>query len=511
MKTTLRPFQGHVLDIDPIELSDNVLSQAHNVDMRRGFPSRIRGRRSAYAPPLPVDPYHALNFNLLGFNWWVILGTVNAYALETSNEYNISPAVAFSAISNPHQWSSTLLNGIPVVTNGLDKPHYWNGNSATDFVILPGWPAATSCAFIVAFRFHLFALNITNGGGNFDNMILWSDATQPGAVPTTWAAAPGNEAGSAFLADTAGRCVAGRPLGNQLMIYKPGSFYAIEYAGQQPSNIFIVRPAVRSAGLLSPHCLQTVSDLNGVERHIIVGNDDVLINDGAVARSIADPRIKRALKNSIDETNKLNCFTIWDKTQRELWVCVPESGSQFATKAHIWDGGRDTWVTRDLNSVKYGTTGFVNDTAPSNSWNSDANQWNSDTTIWNEQTLGTMEKVLTFETSAMYEEDVAPNVAVNAIIRRDDLVFQDEIQIKITSRVHVFGSGDGLNSLQIRLGARNNTNEGIVWGSPVSILPGGTPYEVRGRLISIMIFNSTNIEPWTVDRIIIEAEYDGEF
>lgn len=505
MKATLRPFGGHILDIEAAELSNNVLSLAKNVNMRKGFPSRNRGRRSTYNPPLPTDPYHLLNFSLNDFNWWLVFGASNIYALETSNEYDVSFA-GQSAITNPYEWSSTLLNGIPCFTNGKNAPRYWTGDSADDALALPGFPASTTCKFIVAFRFHLFALNIDNPSGTFDNLILWSEATEPGAVPQTWAPAADNEAGSAFLADTEGRAISGHPLGTQLMIYKPASFYAIEYVGQQPDQIFVVRPVVRSTGLLSPHALKTIG-----QQQAVVGNEDVVLTDGLNTRSIADNKIKQFLRSSIDETNAQNVFTIWDKNAKELWVCVPESGNQFANVAHIWDMTRDNWVSKDLFATKYGTTGQVTDTSPSQTWASDSNSWDSDLSAWNETQLGVTEKVVLAESNAMFVEDVPETTLFNAMLQRFDLVFDDPELVKVTNRVHIEGSGTGLTTLQFRLGARDSTSDGIVWGPYAARESDGAPYEVTGKFISIEISNSTSSNPWTVTKITIEAEYDGSF
>jgi hypothetical protein len=506
MKSILRPIGGHILDIEPLELSEQVLSLARNVNMRKGFPSRIRGRRSVYTA-FPTIPYHLLNFNLNGFNWWLLFGASNIFAVETSNSTNVS-IPAQTAITNPYEWSSTLLNGIPVFTNGKDGPHYWTGDTSDDALPLPGFPATTLCKFIVAFRFHLFALDIDSPSGVFNNLILWSNATEPGAVPDSWTPAADNEAGSAFLADTPGRCVAGVPLGTQLMIYKPTSFHAVEYAGQQPDNIFTVRPVVRSTGLISPHCLKTIGASQAV-----VGNEDVVLTDGINIRSIADNRIKQTLRNSIDETNAQNSFTIYDDQARELWVCVPEPGSQFATVAHIWDERRDNWVTRDLNAVKYGTVGYVTDVAASQIWNADAQVWDDDLSIWNEQQAGGLQRVVLAENAALYVEDVPESNLVDAVIQRLDLTFESPEQRKVTSRVTIEGTGAGLSTLFVRLGSRNSTDNssGVQWGAYVQRKAEGNEYEVTGRFISVEVTNNTSAEPWTVTRITIEAEYDGEF
>lgn len=486
MKAILRPMGGHVLDIDSSELSNEVLSLAQNVLMRNGFPSRTPGRRSAYNPPLPTTPYHLQSFYLNGKYWWLMYGASNIYAHEGNNEYDVSIA-AQSAITDPREWSSTLLNGIPCFTNGKNAPQYWTGVSTDDAIPLPGWPASTTCALMCAFRFHLFAFNITNGSGTFDNLMMWSDAAEPGAVPQTWTPAADNEAGSGFLAQTRGAVIAAAPLGSQLFAYKPTSFYAIEYAGQQPDNIFIIRPVVESIGAMSAAAVQII----GPRQHAVVGNEDVVITDGINTTSIADGKIKRYLSDTIRDTERQNLFTIWDKNSKELWVCVPGS-SQFASEVHIWNQTHNAWTIRRLNSAKHGAVGFVTD----------------------DGAAPLSERVLIAEgNNTVFAEDDLTATAYESIIRRLDLTFDDAEQIKITSRVLIDGTGTGLSTLLVRLGARNSLDASIGWGGFVTVTlgAGGTPYEISGKYISIEVENLSSgpTNPWQVNRLTIEAEYDG--
>ena len=63
------------------------------------------------------------------------------------------------------------------------------------------------------------------------------------------------------------------------------------------------------------------------------------------------------------------------------------------------------------------------------------------------------------------------------------------------------------------MGYRNSTNDGspVTWGAYVLRKAEGNEYEVSGRFISVEVSNNTDTNPWTVTRITIEAEYDGEF
>jgi len=510
MKKVLRPTGGAILDIDSLELGDQFLSLAQNVHTRKGFPSRINGRRVAYpvsSGHLPNVPLHLLNLFLNTFNWWLSFGASDIYAIEGSNSYDVSYSGQHT-VTDTEDWTSTLLNDIPVFTNGHDPLLYWNGDGSSNADVVPDWPVGSTCRVIVAYKFHLFALNIDEASGTFTNKIMWSDAAEPGALPASWTPGADNEAGSAILADVVGECIAGLPLGAQLLVYKPTAVYPIEYAGQQPDNIFVVRPSIRSIGALGPHCVRIFGRLG--DRHLVLGNDDVVIFDGINAQSVAEDRVKYSIANSIDSTYARNSFLIHNQNRKEVWVCIPESGSQFATLAHIWDYAHDTWVTRDLNNVTYGTTGYVQDETPSNTWNSHTEVWDSNPAAWNAGETGSIPRVVIPESNYLYVEDTADLTAYDARITRNDLTFDDETQFKLIQRITVNGAGDGLDDLQIRLGKRNSTEEAITWYPFVTRLPDGNPYEISGRFISLEIF-SDGEELWTVDRITIQGRYNGSY
>lgn len=507
MRKLIRPSTGHILDIDALEIADQYLSLAHNVNTRRGFPSRINGRRICYPVSgghLPNDPYHLLNVDLNTFNWWLSFSTATIYAVEGTNSYNITPA-AMHAVSDPWEWTSCLLNGLPVFSNGRDPLYYFAGSGGTPAAMIPGWDATTAAQAVCAFRYHLFAMNIDGPAGVFDNLVMWSDAAEPGTLPASWTPSASNEAGSAILADTPGRCICGLSLGPQLLVYKPTSVYAFEYAGQQPDNIFTVRPVNRSLGALGPHC---VLDLG--TKHLILGNDDVVLTDGINTQSIAEDRVKINLASAIDEDYAQNAFAIRDLYKREVWICIPETGARFATLAHIWDERRDTWTTRDLNSLRCGTTGYVTDATETTTWDADALTWDSDVSAWNAGSVAAIAHVVTAEANTIYVEDTDDAVSITGTLQRTDMTFGDDVPRVLTQRVHIRGTGLGFSDVRVRLGARHSVDVPIAWGAYVPVEQHGTPYEVEGRYISLEVM-ATGTDAWTVDRIVLQGRYDGDF
>jgi hypothetical protein len=294
------------------------------------------------------------------------------------------------------------------------------------------------------------------------------------------------------------------------MIYKPQSVYPVEYAGQQPNNIFTVRDANRSIGALGQHC---VVDLGAA--HIVLGNDDVCLFDGVNVKSIADNRVKIAIANSIDATYGQNSFVVRDINKREVWVCIPESGSQFATIAHIWDERRDTWTTRSLTNVRHGTVGYVTDTTLSNIWDSQAAVWDTMNAVaWNANTVGTITRVAVGELDTMYVEDTNDATSVTATIAKNDLAFDDDTQFKLITNLWLRGTGLGFASIEFRLGARTAIDDStpITWQSWQPVRADGqlTIPELSGRYISIEI-RATSTTLWTIDKIIFGWKYNGSY
>lgn len=506
MSKIWRPTGGHILDIDPQEVADQFLSLAQNVNTRKGFPSRIGGRRIAYPVSgggAPTDALHLLNLNLNTFNWWMLFGPSDIFAVEGPNSHDISIA-GQDTVGNIFEWSSTLLNGIPVFTNGKDDLSYWTGEGAVPAASVPDWPADTVCKFVVAFKFHLFAFNIDGPSGVFDNKLIWSNAAEPGALPDSWTPAADNEAGSSLIADTPGRIICGVPLNTQLMAYKPESIYAIEYVGRP--DVYSVRPLIRSQGALGPHCVKELGT-----RHIVVGTDDIVLTDGINVQSIAENRIKNYLSNSIDETNAQNAFVMRDANKKETWVCVPESGSLFATVAHIWDERRDTWTTRDLEQVRYGTSGYVIDGTTDATWDADSEIWDSDISAWNQGTTGAVAHLVLSQENVLYVEDTVDLVSITGIIAKYDLVLgDDDEQNYLVQRVWISGTGLGYSAVEFRLGKRQSTDESITWSDFRPREVDGAAYEICGRYISIEI-RAVGTLPWTVNRFEIEARPNGRF
>jgi hypothetical protein len=427
------------------------------------------------------------------------------HALETSNVSDLT-GVPLSSVTSPFQWASTLLNGIPCATNGLDAPRYWPGSVATPFADLPGWPASTSCKSLVAFQFHLVALDIDGPSGHFENQVKWSDAAEPGAVPATWTPAADNEAGDAILADKQGPNLVALPLRGSLVIYKRNSIYTMDYVGG--NDVFSFRQVISARGALTRHAVADLSD----GRHFVVGDGDIFVTDLVSTQSIAQDRVKRFLFDQLDQDSYQNLFVIYHRGKNEVWTCFPEQGAQVCTLALVYDVAHDSWGVRELADVACAAIGIVNDTAPSETWDAATYLWSDPdaTRLWNQANFSlAVESIVTGSGTTMKQHDTSDATSVAASLSRYDLTFDQPERVKFVKRVHVRAS-TGYGTLYVRVGARMTPSDTISWSSEYTLTE---PNQVvhtftQGRYISVEI-RSDGDSVWQISGIELEAEVRG--
>lgn len=495
----LRPTRGIASDVPAHEVGDDFYTNGQNVVFRNGFPTRVGGSRAVYGV-LPVTVLHMLNARVDTTNFWLFFGANAVHALETSNSDNVTGA-ALTAVSQPWQYSSALLNGVPVFTNGLDAPRYWAGDVLTPFAALPGWPVGTICKSIVAWKNFLVALDIDGPSGHFEDQVLFSDAADPGDVPASWSAGLADDA---IIGDTPGPALLGLPLRGSLILYKRSGTYGVDFS----ENVgFIIRTLFTSSGALTRH---SACDVNG--QHFVVTDGDIILTDGTNRRSVGEQRMRRFLFNQLDQNNYENLFTVYHRAKGEVWTCFPESGSQYCTKALVYDVASDSFGVRDLANVTCAAVGIVNDTAVDETWDADTGFWDNDQSYWNAPnfSLATESLVIGYGSTASMQ-DTADNVSLAASIGRYDLTFGEPERVKFVRRVHVRAAA-GFGTLYVRAGARMTPAGAISWSTEVALTE---PEQIanlfaQGRYISVEA-RSQDAAVWTLTGLDLEAELRGYF
>ena len=502
----LTPTKGFVSDTPPHEVGPDFWTGCTNVLFRDGFPHRVPGSRSAYTTALataaPTEIVHGVNCEFSDTNYWLVFesdGT--AWAIESTNATQVDAAL-LSSVGQPFEWSSALLNGVPIVSNATDEPVYWAG---ANLVTLPDWTATESAGFVTVFKYHIFALDISGPGGEFPSLVKWSAAAEPGTIPNSWTPAASNEAGSVELSDAPGAVLCAYPLRDTLMIYKRSAMYAVNYVGG--NNVFNFRKVQAASGTLTR---RSVCDVNG--KHFVVTDGDIIITDGTNRMSVGESRVKDYFFNQLDPDNYLNTFCTYNRAFDEVVIGFPTSGSEFANTALVYDVSRNAFGVRDMPAVTHAVVGFINDSSPSNNWSDRSDTWAAATDTWGSSTIsGARDKLVFIHTDELEEQDTSDAVAVNASLGKYDMTMGQPDRVKFIKRIHM-RCKPGYGTMLVRVGSKMRPNDSTTWSNEVSITD---PEQVvnlfaQGRYISFEL-RTIGSTVWEVTGIELETEIRGYF
>lgn len=502
----LRPIRGFISDTPAHEVGPDFFTLMTNVITRGGFAQRIPGSRSIYGTALgvaaPGQLMHGVNCENAGTNYWLIFeddGT--AWAVEGDNATQIDDSL-LAAVGDPVNFSSSLLNGVPVISNGADEPVYWGGS---DLLTLTDWTATETCQFITAFKYHLFALDISGPGGTFTSLLRWSKAAEPGTIPDEWTPAADNDAGDVELSDSPGALLCAYPMRDSLMIYKRSAAYQVKYVGG--NNVFNFRKVQSTSGALTR---RSVCDVNGM--HLVVSDGDIVMTDGSTRRSIGEARVKDWLFNQLDQTNYANLFCAYNRAQHEVLIGFPTAGAEFCNSSLVYNVELDSFGVRDLADVVHAPVGFVNDTAESNNWADRAETWDAAVGAWGSSTVSSARDSLVFiHTDEMHQQDVTDAETVTAYLGKYSMDFGDSARVKLLRRIHVQARAN-YGSLFIRAGSQMEPNDNIAWSDEVTITD---PEQVvnlfaQGRYLSVEV-RSAGSSVWKITGFDLEIEQRGYF
>lgn len=305
-------------DAAAFDLAPGAFSDAGNMRFRDGYAERMRGQSQIFTTP-SVTPYCLFSYRSGTSKYWVHLGTASAFVDDGTTRTDLTPGTPFTGAVDD-RWTGGVASGVLVVNNGVDKPQYWGGNVANDFAALTAWDANWRCASLRPFKNYLVACDVTKSGTRYANMVKWSAAADPGALPASWDAADATkDAGEQDLAETTDQIIDQLRMGDINVIYKERSIYGMQYIGDPYIFRFYRLPG--DMGLLARGCV-----VNTPVGHVVLSPGDVILHSGQGPRSIING--KRATASDGRATIGAPCDCAGAIVEGKTTYCkVPPSAS----------------------------------------------------------------------------------------------------------------------------------------------------------------------------------------
>lgn len=501
--------QGVIRDQLPQELDQSAWSDVQNIRFAEGSAWRFLGDAQVFDAPA-VTPYWIGAYNTTTTRYIVHAGLAAVYVDDGSTRTDITGTAPTGGVDD--RWTGGTLNGVLVLNNGIDKPQFWGGNTASNLATLTNWNANHLCAVMRPYRNYLVALDVTKSGTRYPHMVKWSSPAEPGTVPASWDETdPATDAGEVDLAETSDLMVDCMTLGAANIIYKERSMYAMTYIGGQ--YIFQFQRLPGDSGMLWRGC-GAQTPLGHV---VLTAGDLVLVRGVGEPESIITGRMRRWLFSQLSGDLYKRAFVVANVERSEVWVCFSGPNDTACTKALVWNWRDNVFSVRDLQNVTYGTMGQTAVTSVE-TWASDSGSWDSDVTAWSEAGLSPSEtklflctsapKIVTADSSATFA-----GTAFDARLERTGLSFGDPSVVKVVRGIRPRVDGVSGQKVFVQVGGAMDPEGSYTWSDPVEYVIGSTfkaDTFASGRFIGIRIY-STASAAWRISSYDVDVSTRGRY
>jgi hypothetical protein len=510
MRQQFKP-SGINLDISGHELEPNLYSAGNNFQFRNSVAMRSGGTEQVYGTPGQA-PLYLINAVDSTTNYWVYGAATSIRVTDNAGSHTDLTGATTPAITTAQNvYTGGILNGIPYINFQQDAPQWWDLNIGNNTQDLPGWNASEACGAMRAHKYHLIAMDMSYGNGQEDE-IKWSSAAPAGAMPGSWTAEAGNEAGSNFLSDTRGPIIDGISFRGGFLVAKTHSTYLMQYIGGV--LVYSFRLLFSGTGMLTRNC---ASEVQG--KVVMLTDGDVIITDGQNIESIADRKVRRWLFSQIDQDNYQRSFLARDKRNNEIWICFPSSGSTYPDTALVWNWQQDHWGVRELGSAAHIASGIVDLDSATDDWDTDTESWDEDGEPWGDYIYSSVDEgmlIANFTATELQSVDTAntrDGTNIEAYLERTGMDMGEPDAAKLVRRVWPRCTLTNGQTVKIRVGASETAGGPITWSSEYDYTVGSDRNIMtfaRGRYIAVR-FRTTGVAALHLDGFDIEYELSGRY
>jgi hypothetical protein len=531
---------GFIADIDDTQLPQNAWSDTRNVRFYNGRANKMLGDKAVFegsasvmGNPLALFPVQTETSYL-----WVYPSDTRIYATDGDTHADISESATLSltyTTNDDLRWNGGVLNGYAILNNGSDIPVYWNPSLSNDVAKLDydqsagtTWAditAAPRCNVMRVFKEFAVAMDITENAVRNKRLLWWSHPASAVSMPKTWDYTKTNYfAAQVELAETQGILIDALTLKNDMAIYKDDSIYRMTYTGLP--NIFTFRKEIETLGALSRDCVVTIFG-----SHLVFGNGDVILHNFSETKSVLTRKTRRWLYNQISSTRYERSFVLLNQDRSEVWICFPETGSDYPSLALIWNWEHDTCTVRELNNIVCGSVGIIDPGSEATTFDGQTGTFDTDFGAFGESSFNpsatrlalgqrsaaTSPKILLADSTEQFS-----GVDMTAYLERSALPLGRQMQdgtarvdlgrIKQVTRIIPRIRATAGATMQIMVGTQDHPNGAISWRHTGTFTP-ETDWKhdcrVSGRLIAVRFTSTTNIS-WSMEGFSLEWSLRGD-
>ena len=357
---------GLIQDTAQFDIMPEAWDEVRNVRFNTIGATSFAGHSSVMSPA-PITPLWLKVFPPVANPLWVYAGLTKVYVFDNTHVDITRVSGDYAAVAN-ERWQGEVLNGVGFFNNTVDVPQMWvDFDPSQRLADLTNWPANLRCKFLRPHKNFLIAGYLIEAGNERPFRIRWSDATEPGTIPSSWALDdPTKDSGEKDIAETSDYLVDGLTLGELFIVYKQRSVFAMQYIGRP--DIFAHYPIIQGKGALCRDCIQPFPG-----GHFAAGIDDIYIHNGQKGseQSVVEARVRSWVFNQIDAANFFNCYTVNYERRDEVWFCFPEAGETYPTIALVWNRITNGIGIRDLPHVPFMYPGPILVNADDEIWGDD--------------------------------------------------------------------------------------------------------------------------------------------
>ncbi len=517
---------GLIKDVAAEEIDPRAWSDCRNFRFDDGKARRAPDAAQVFGTP-SGNPYWLMPIQAGSIALWVYADLTKLYATDGATHADVSRTVGGAYAMNANDlWDGGILSGIPVITNGVDKPQFFAAPAlANDFADLTNWPVNDRCGVIRPFKSFLVAMNITRSGTNYPHIVKWSHPASPGAIPSSWDEAdPTKLTGEVELVDEfPGVIKDALALRDIMVIYKDNTVWGMQFIGG--NSIFRFFPIFINSGIMSKHC---VCAIDQGAAHFVLTGEDVIVHDGQNSRSVLDKKTRRFIFDTIPPAKSRNCFVCALPDRSEAWAFITTANDTYPSLAVVYNWRDDLCYIKSLGAnTSFAAVGPI--AASSDPWDADSGTWDSDTTTWDEALFSAhFQKMVSerpLETKIMAQED--PNtftgsagvvylerqgIAVTGQDRVSGALKADNDAMKLVSRIWVKATGGAFN---VQLGGAEYKGAALNYQTAQVFTPGTTKYldfyPVHARFLAIKFSNIGSADTeFVIEGFDLEIEVLGD-